>query len=55
MAYRVSSHGKVIYHNDHVGKPGKGRKVKRVQTIILGGDPNNKCRPLITRTILHYQ
>lgn len=45
---------KFLYLNNKVGHPGKGRKVKYVQTIITGGSLNNLCKPLETRTIIHY-
>ncbi len=32
---------------------GKGRKISHVQTIVVGGDERNKCRPVYRVTIIH--
>ena len=39
--------------NNKIGKIGKGKKITRVQTIIIEGNLNNLCKPLVTRTIIH--
>ena len=54
MTTNYQSNSKFLYQNNKVGRPGKGRKVKYVQTIITGGSLNNLCKPLETRTIIHY-
>ena len=54
MTTNYQSDSKFLYQNNKVGRPGKGRKVKYVQTIITGGSFNNICKPLETRTIIHY-
>lgn len=39
--------------NNKVGKMGKGRKISYVQTIVVGSDERNKCRPVYRKTIIH--
>lgn len=39
--------------NNKVDKIGKGRKISHVQTIIVGSDERNKCRPVYRVTIIH--
>ena len=39
--------------NNKVGKMGKGRKISHIQTIVVGGDERNKCRPVYRVTIIH--
>lgn len=39
--------------NNKVGKMGKSRKISHVQTIVVGGDERNKCRPVYHVTIIH--
>ena len=39
--------------NNKIGKMGKGRKISHVQTIVVGGDERNKCRPVYSVTIIH--
>lgn len=41
------------YFNNKIGKPGKGRKVHHVQTILVSGDERNKCIPAVRVTIIH--
>lgn len=39
--------------NNKVDKMGKGRKISHVQTIVVGGDERNKCRPVYRITLIH--
>lgn len=39
--------------NNKVGKMGKGRKISYVQTIVVGGDERNKCRPVYRVTLIY--
>lgn len=39
--------------NNKVGKMEKGRKISHVQTIVVGGDERNKCRPVYRVTFIH--
>lgn len=39
--------------NKKVGKMEKGRKISHVQTIVVGGDERNKCRPVYRVTLIH--
>ena len=38
--------------NNKVGMR-KGRKISHVQTIVVGGDERNKCRPVYRVTLIH--
>lgn len=53
MAYKFGDNNSVLFENNKVGRPGRGRKVKYVQTIIVSGDERNHCVPVIRRTIIH--
>lgn len=39
--------------NNKVDKMGKDRKISHVQTIVVGGDERNKCRPVYRVMIIH--
>lgn len=39
--------------NNKVDKMGKGRKISHVQTIVVGGNERNKCRPVYRVTLIH--
>lgn len=41
------------YTNNKVGRPGKGRKIHHVQTILVSGNDRNKCVPAVRVTIIH--
>lgn len=42
-----------VNENNKVGKMGKGRKISHAQTIVVGGNERNKCRPVYRVTIIH--
>lgn len=42
-----------VNENNKVDKMGKGRKISHVQTIVVGGDERNKCRPVYHVTLIH--
>ena len=39
--------------NNKISKMGKRRKISQIQTIVVGGDERNKCRPVYRVTIIH--
>lgn len=39
--------------NNKVGKMRKSRKISHVQTIVVGDDERNKCRPVYRVTLIH--
>lgn len=39
--------------NNKVGEIGKVAKISHVQTIVVGGDKRNKCRPVYRVTLIH--
>lgn len=39
--------------NNKIGRMGKGKKISHIQTIVVGGDERNKCRPVYRTTIIH--
>lgn len=53
MAYRFDGKNRLMFENNKVGRPGKGRKIHHVQTILVSGDERNRCHPVIYKTIIH--